>query len=114
MIIIKLTHRGKPTLVNVNQILSIYMDTDMKQSRLLAKITMSSGVVFVDETLEEIYDIIKSVMSGKEQVIDWTYQPPSIDERMEQDYMSVRNTYNTPRRPTRRPYNPHYTNDMNY
>jgi len=39
--IIKLTHRGKPTLVNVNQILSIYMDTDMKQSKHLAKITMS-------------------------------------------------------------------------
>ena len=112
--IIKLTHRGKPTLVNVNQILSIYMDTDMKQGKVLAKITMSSGVVFVDESLEEIYDLIKLVMSGKEQVIDWTYQPPTIDERMEQDYMSVRNTYNRPQRPTRRPYNPHYVNDLNY
>ena len=112
--IIKLTHRGKPTLVNVNQVLSIYMDTDMKQSKHLAKITMSSGVVFVDETLEEIYEIIKGVESGKEQVIDWTYQPPTFDERIEQDYMSVRNNYNQPRRPTRRPYSPHYANDMNY
>ncbi len=112
--IIKLTHRGKPTLVNVNQILSIYMDTDMKQSKHLAKITMSSGVVFVDETLEEIYEIIKGVESGKEQVIDWTYQPQPIDERIEQDYMNVRNTYNRPQRPMRRPYNPHYVNDLNY
>jgi len=112
--IIKLTHRGKPTLVNVNQILSIYMDTDMKQSKVLAKITMNSGVVFVDESLEEIYDIIKLVMSGKEQVIDWTYQPQPIDERIEQDYINVRNTYNRPQRPMRRPYNPHYVNDLNY
>jgi hypothetical protein len=108
--IIKLTHKGKPTLVNVNQILSIYMDTDMKQGKLKAKVTFSSGVVFVDESLEEIYDIIKSVMSGKEQVIDWTNQPQPIDERIENDYHQVRSTY----RPTRRPYNPHYVNDMNY
>lgn len=108
---IKLTHKGKPTLVNVNNILSIYMDTDMKQGKLKAKVTFSSGVVFVDETLEEIYDIIKSVMSGKEQVIDWTYQPQPIDERIEQDYMNTRNTYN---RPTRRPYHPHQVNDFNY
>ena len=107
---IKLTHKGKPTLVNVNQILSIYMDTDMKQQKVRAKITMSSGVVFVDETLEEIYDIINDVMSGKEQVIDWTYQPQPIDEKIEQDYMNTRNTY----RPTRRPYNPHRINDFNY
>ncbi len=107
---IKLTHKGKPTIVNVNNILSIYMDTDMKQGKLRAKVTFSSGVVFVDESLEEIYDIIKLVMSGKEQVIDWTYQPQPIDERIEQDYMNTRNTY----RPTRRPYNPHYVNDMNY
>ena len=107
---IKLTHKGKPTLVNVNNILSIYMDTDMKQGKLKAKVTFSSGVVFVDETLEEIYDIINSVMSGKEQVIDWTYQPQPIDERIEQDYVNTRNT----KRPTRRPYSPHYVNDFNY
>jgi hypothetical protein len=107
---IKLTHKGKPTMVNVNNILSIYMDTDMKQGKLRAKVTFSSGVVFVDETLEEIYDIIKLVMSGKEQVIDWTYQPQPIDERIEQDYVNTRNTY----RPTRRPYHPHQVNDFNY
>ncbi len=107
---IKLTHKGKPTMVNVNNILSIYMDTDMKQGKLRAKVTFSSGVVFVDETLEEIYDIIKLVMSGKEQVIDWTYQPQPIDERIEQDYMNTRNTY----RPMRRPYHPHQVNDFNY
>ncbi len=111
---IKLTHKGKPTMVNVNNILSIYMDTDMKQGKLRAKVTFSSGVVFVDESLEEIYDIIKLVMSGKEQVIDWTYQPQPIDERIEQDYMNTRNTYSRPQRPMRRPYNPHYVNDMNY
>jgi predicted transcriptional regulator len=108
--IIKLTHKGKPTLVNVNNILSIYMDTDMKQQKLRAKVTMSSGVVFVDESLEEIYDIINDVMSGNQQVIDWTNQPQPIDERVESDYNQVRNTY----RPTRRPYNPHYVNDLNY
>ena len=108
--IIKLTHKGKPTLVNVNNILSMYMDTDMKQGKVKAKITFSSGVVFVDETLEEIYDIINLVSSGKEQVIDWTNQPQPIDERIEQDYMNVRNTY----RPMRRPYTPHQVNDFNY
>ncbi len=108
--IIKLTHKGKPTLVNVNNILSIYMDTDMKQQKLKAKITMSSGVVFVDESLEEIYDIINDVMNGNQQVIDWTNQPQPIDERVESDYNQVRNTY----KPMRRPYNPHYVNDLNY
>ncbi len=108
--IIKLTHKGKPTLVNVNNILSIYMDTDMKQQKLRAKVTMSSGVVFVDESLEEIYDIINDVMSGNQQVIDWTNQPQPIDERVESDYNQVRNTY----RPTRRPYHPHQVNDYNY
>lgn len=108
---IKLTHKGKPTLVNVNNILSIYMDTDMKQGKLKAKVTFSSGVVFVDESLEEIYDIIKNVMSGKEQVIDWTYQPQPIDERIEQDFISNLNKHH---RPMRRPYNPHYNNDFNY
>jgi len=112
--IIKLTHRGKPTMINVNNVLSMYRDTDMKQGKELSKITFTSGVVFVDETLEEIYEIIKGVQSGKEQVIDWTYTPPTFDERIEQDYMNVRNTYNQPRRPTRRPYSPHYANDMNY
>lgn len=109
--IVKLTHRGKPTMVNVNQILTIYMDTDMKQGKNLAKITFTSGVVFVDETLEEIYEIIKGVENGEDQVIDWTITPQSFDERIEQDYANVRNTY---RRPTRRPYNPHYGNDMNW
>ena len=108
--IIKLTHKGKPTLVNVNNILSIYMDTDMKQQKLKAKITMNSGVVFVDESLEEIYDIINDVMSGNQQVIDWTNIPQPIDERIESDYQQVRNTY----RPTRRPYTPHQVNDYNY
>lgn len=108
--IIKLTHKGKPTLVNVNNILSIYMDTDMKQQKLRAKVTMSSGVVFVDESLEEIYDIVKDVMSGNEQVIDWTSQPQPIDERIESDYNKVRNTY----RPMRRPYTPHQVTDYNY
>jgi hypothetical protein len=86
------------------------MYTDIKQHNLKSKITMSSGVVFVDESLEELYYIIKDVMSGKEQVIDWTNQPQPIDERVESDYNQVRNTY----RPTRRPYNPHYVNDLNY
>ena len=108
--IIKLTHKGKPTLVNVNNILSIYMDTDMKQQKLKAKVTMSSGVVFVDESLEEIYDIINDIMSGNQQVIDWTNQPQPIDERVESDYNKVRNTY----RPMRRPYTPHQVNDYNY
>jgi hypothetical protein len=108
--IIKLTHKGKPTLVNVNNILSIYMDTDMKQQKLRAKVTMSSGVVFVDESLEEIYDIINDVIIGNQQVIDWTNQPQPFDERVESDYNKVRNTH----RPTRRPYTPHQVNDYNY
>jgi len=113
--IIKLTHRGKPTIFNINHIVSYYEDTNMKEGKRGIKVMLSTNAgVFVDETKEEIYDIIKLVMSGKEQVIDWTYQPQPIDERIEQDYMNVRNTYNRPQRPMRRPYNPHYVNDLNY
>ncbi len=52
--LIKLTHRGTPTLVNVDQIVSIYMDTDMKSGIVGTKVTTTNGIVFVEETLNVI------------------------------------------------------------
>lgn len=84
---IKLTHKGRPTLVNVQNVISIYYDIDVKQQKRLTKLTFINGnVVFVDETLEEVYDIIEGVSKGEKQAIDWTTQPPSIDDRMEESF----------------------------
>ena len=56
--LIKLTHRGRPTLINFEQIVSIYVDTDMKSGIVGTKITTTNGVVFVEETLNQIQKIV--------------------------------------------------------
>lgn len=98
---IKLTHKGRPTLINVENIINVYYDNDVKQQRRLAKLTFVNGnVVFVDESLEEVHEIIQKVLSGEKQAIDWTIQPPSIEERMEESFSYDRPTY----RPRKRVY----------
>ena len=101
---IKVTHKGKATLVNTDNVLTVYYDNDIKQQKRLAKITFVNGsVVFIDESLEEYYEIVQSVRSGVKQVIDWTDAIPTVEQRMEESYneFQPRNTY----RPRQRYYN---------
>ena len=113
--IIKLTHRGKPTLVNVNQILSIYMDTDMKSGLVQTKITTTNGVVFVEEGLNCIHKLVWQVKNGQAPEMD--YDVPTIEQRLEKSYNNERPLSYEPKRqrtPMRRNYNPHNFVDYNY
>ena len=115
--LIKLTHRGTPTLVNVDQIVSIYMDTDMKSGIIGTKITTTNGIVFVEETLNLIQKLAWQVKNGVPPEMD--YEVPSIDNRMEKSFNQDRPLSYTPtshrqRTPMRRNYNPHNFIDNNY
>ena len=113
--LIKLTHRGTPTLVNVDQIVSIYMDTDMKSGIVGTKITTTNGIVFVEETLNVIQKLAWQVKNGTPPEMD--YEVPTIDNRMEKSFNQDRPlSYETkrPRTPIRRNYNPHNFVDYNY
>ena len=115
--LIKLTHRGTPTLVNVDQVVSIYMDTDMKSGIVGTKITTTNGIVFVEETLNQIQKMVWQVKSGIPPEMD--YEVPTIDNRMEMSLNQDRPLSYTPtshrqRTPMRRNYNPHNFIDNNY
>ncbi len=115
--LIKLTHRGTPTLINVDQIVSIYMDTDMKSGIVGTKITTTNGIVFVEETLNVIQKMAWQVKNGIPPEMD--YEVPTIDNRMEKSFNNDRPLSYTPtshrvRTPMRRNYNPHNFIDNNY
>jgi hypothetical protein len=114
--LIKLTHRGRPTLINYEQIVSIYVDTDMKSGIVGTKITTSNGVVFVEETLNQIQKIVWQVKNG--QAPDMDYEVPSIENRMEKSFNQDRPLSYTPshrqRQPIRRNYNPQNFQDFNF
>ena len=113
--LIKLTHRGTPTLVNVDQIVSIYMDTDMKSGIVGTKITTTNGIVFVEETLNQIQKLAWQVKNGIPPEMD--YEVPTIDNRMEKSFNQDRPLSYEPKRPRtpiRRNYNPHNFVDYNY
>jgi hypothetical protein len=115
--LIKLTHRGTPTLINVDQIVSIYMDTDMKSGIVGTKVTTTNGIVFVEETLNVIQKLAWQVKNGIPPEMD--YEVPTIDNRMEKSFNQDRPLSYTPtshrvRTPMRRNYNPHNFIDNNY
>ena len=113
--LIKLTHRGTPTLVNVDHIVSIYMDTDMKSGLVQSKVTTSNGIVFVEEGLNCIHKMVWQVKSGLPPEMD--YEVPTIEQRMEKSFNQDRPLSYEPKRqrtPIRRNYNPHNFVDNNY
>ena len=113
--LVKLTHRGTPTLVNVDQIVSIYMDTDMKSGIVGTKVTTTNGIVFVEETLNVIQKLAWQVKNGIPPEMD--YEVPTIDNRMEKSFNQDRPLSYEPKRPRtpiRRNYNPHNFVDYNY
>ena len=114
--LVKLTHRGTPTLVNVDQIVSIYMDTDMKSSLVQSKVTTTNGIVFVEESLNVIQKMVWQVKNGVPPEMD--YEVPSIENRMEKSFNQDRPLSNTPshrqRQPIRRNYNPQNFQDYNF
>ena len=115
--LIKLTHRGTPTLVNVDQIVSIYIDTDMKSGLVQTKVTTTNGIVFVEEGLNCIHKMVWQVKSGIPPEMD--YEVPTIDSRIEKSYnndkpLSYEPKGHRTRTPIRRNYTPHNFVDYNY
>jgi len=114
--LVKLTHRGTPTLINVDQIVSIYMDTDMKSGLVQTKITTTNGIVFVEETLNVIQKMAWQVKNGIPPEMD--YEVPTIEQRIEKSYnerpLSYEPKGHRTRTPIRRNYNPHNFVDYNY
>jgi hypothetical protein len=84
--LVKLTHRGKPTVFNANQVITIYMDTDLKSNEYKTKITLANGsVVFVDEPLNVVHEELNKAFGG-EFPLEYNYKIPSVDERLENRY----------------------------
>lgn len=113
--LIKLTHRGKPTLINYDHIVSIYVDTDMKSSVVGTKVTTTNGVVFVEETLNQIQKLVWQVKNG--QAPDMDYEVPTIENRMEKSFNQDSPLSYEPKRqrhPVRRNYNPQNFQDYNF
>jgi hypothetical protein len=115
--LIKLTHRGTPTIVNVDHIVSIYMDTDMKSGIYGTKVTTTNGIVFVEETLNVIQKLAWQVKNGIPPEMD--YEVPTIEQRMEKSYNNDKPLSYTPtshrvRTPMRRNYNPHNFQDQQF
>ena len=115
--LIKLTHRGTPTIVNVNHIVTMYMDTDMKSGIYQNKITTTNGIVFVEETPPQVQKMAWQVLNGVPPEMD--YEVPTIEQRMEKSFNQDRPLSYEPkghrvRTPMRRNYNPHNFIDQNY
>jgi uncharacterized protein YlzI (FlbEa/FlbD family) len=89
---IKLTKNGNPILVNSQNVTNY--ETTQSQNRVLTKLFLVGGqYLIVEESLEEIYNILWNMKKGEKQEVDWTYM--SIDEGFEQSYQQ---------RPRRRVY----------
>jgi hypothetical protein len=76
--IIALTHytTGKKTLINYNFVVEAHSVFDSSTNRTNTKITYATNagdkVINVDETPEEIHEIIYKAQCGEKQVVDWT------------------------------------------
>lgn len=115
--LVKFMTKGKPTLVNVNHICGIRMDTDQKSGAYMTKIFLSSGqCVFVDESMNVVHQIINQVFSGKYEH-DYSYDVPTLDEKFQSQYNRENELYDDRRynqRPRIRQYDDHYENRRRY
>jgi hypothetical protein len=85
--LVKLTRRGKPTIFNASHIVTMYMDTDLKNGEFKTKIITTNGIVFVDEPLNVVHEELNKALGG-EFPLEYDYEVPSIDDRMENKYNS--------------------------
>lgn len=84
--LVKFTTKGKPTLINVNHIVGVRMDTEQKSGDYMSKIFLSTSLmVFVDEPMDEVHKIINDALSGVH-VPSYDYEVPSVDDRFQGQY----------------------------
>ena len=104
--LVKLTYygTGKPTLVNLNNVETVYQVVDKIQQKLSTKILFKVGnYINVEEDLQTILGYQIDFLNGNPQSTKW--ESPSIDEMLETDYN--RKSYQEERRPrynTRKEY----------
>jgi len=85
--LIKLTYygTGKPTLVNLESVETMFQVVDKYKNRLSTKILFKGGnFINVDEELQDVLKIQSEMMNGRCQDFDW--QSPTIDELLETDF----------------------------
>lgn len=85
--LIKLTYygTGKPTLVNLESVETMYQVVDKNKSRLSTKVLFKGGnYINVEEELQEILKLQWEMSNGTAQDFDW--QSPTIDDLLELDY----------------------------
>ena len=105
MNLIKLTKNGQNVLVNVEHIDQI--ETLHTKGGVMSKVIFTNGnYCIVQETLEEIYEIVDGVSRGEKQIIDWT--TTSIDDQLMDEYQQ-----RTPYRKPKRNYNNYNSNNYN-
>ena len=94
--LIKLTYYGttRPTLVNLENVESIYQVFDKHQKRFSTKICFRGNESFinVEEDLKTIMEIQKDVSNGKFQNVD-DIGSPTIEERFEDSYYKSERQY---------------------
>lgn len=88
--ITRLTHKGRPTLINGRNVTSIYLDINNKTNSYQTKITFTNGsVIFVDETLNEVHKLLDETEMGiTEHTYDYQVVVPNVEERFEQNFNS--------------------------
>ena len=85
--LIKLTYygTGKPTLVNLESVETMYQVIDKNRTRLSTKVLFKGGnYINVEEELQEILKHQSNLTKGIDQDFDW--QSPTIDDMLELDY----------------------------
>mgnify|MGYP006268282971 CR=1 FL=1 len=91
--LIKLTRKGRPTLINFSNIVTTFVGYDKTQRRMGTTLTFNNGyTLVVDESLQEIYELYQSVLLGEKQTIDWTTSrnTSNLDEEFEQSFNNER------------------------
>jgi hypothetical protein len=110
MLRIKLSYygSGNTTMVNMTNFTTMYQTTDVRSGKLFTKIHFSeTNFIMVEESPQEIEEIMNLVESGEEQQIEW--KVPTIEERFERQ-----SNYQPRQQRQRNNYQPRERNYNNY
>jgi hypothetical protein len=104
--LIKLTYYGtdRPTLVNLDNVESIYQVFDKVMKRFSTKICFrgNESYINVEEELQTILRLAQEAKEGKYQDNDW--ESPSLEDRLETSYQNYKSR-STNFNPRERNYN---------
>ena len=103
---------GNTTMVNMTNFTTMYQTTDVRSGKLFTKIHFSeTNFIMVEETPQEIEEIMESIESGEKQDVEW--KVPSIDDRFERQSYQPRQQRQRNYQPRERNYN-NFQTENNY